>query len=184
MDYYISLSYITNSKTRAAVWKYIAESSQYNCYRFLQINNNFYGALMLNDAKIFLKGKDASTTSLFHMYMINLSTNSYNWAKTISCSADCSDYTAETIQNKDNSKIYSLFFLELSPNAYFITLNSTDGSAIGSRYKSSASWSSTYGSTRNGDNLVFSVMWSQIYNLFIKQIWFCWIYYNNLKLWK
>ena len=164
MDYYINLS---NSANQAAIWKYSTLSNQCICYDFSQKSRSFYGSLMLGDDQLFLTGKDASTSTLFHMYMINFNTNSYNWAKTISCLTDCSNYLKESIQSSDNSKIYSLLPLELSRNAYFITLNSTDGSAIGSRYKSSISWSPTYGSTRNGDNLVFSVLWSQTYNLFI-----------------
>ena len=165
MDYYINLS---NSLNQTAIWKYLSSSSsQYLCYDFSQISKSFYGSLMLSDGQLFLTGKDTSTSTLFHMYMINFISNSYNWANTISCSTDCSYYLRESIQSSDDSKIYSLLLLELSPNAYFITLNSTDGSAIGSRYKSSISWSSTFGSTRNGDNLVFSVLWTQIYYLFI-----------------
>ena len=122
---------------------------------------------MSSDDQLFLMGKDISTSTLFHMYMIHFSTNSYSWTNTISCSTDCSDYLQESIQSNDNSKIYSLFLLELSSNAYFITLNSTDGKAIGSRYQSSISCTNSLGSTRNGDNLVFSVKWSQAYNLFI-----------------
>ena len=164
MDYYINWS---NSLNQTAVWKYLTPSNQYICYDFSQINKSFYGSLMLSDDLLFLTGKDTSTSALFHMYMISFISNSYNWANTISCSTDCSYYLRESIQSSDDSKIYSLFLLELSPNAYFITLNSTNGKAIGSRYKSSISWSSTYGSTRNGDNLVFSVIWSQTNNLFI-----------------
>ena len=163
MDYYINLS----SNNQAAIWKYFASSSQYKCYDFSQISKTFNGCLMRSDDQLFLMGKDASTSTLFHTYMINFSTNSYNWANTISCSTDCSINLQESIQSSDNSKIYSLFLLELSPNAYFITLNSSDGSVVGSRYKSSIGWSSDVGSARNGDNLVFSVKWYQPYNLFI-----------------
>ena len=164
MDFYINLS---NEVNQTAIWKYLASSNQYQCYGFSKIYKTFDGCLMLSDDQLFLMGKDASTSTLFHTYMINFSTNSYNWANTISCLTDCSNYLQESILSSDNSKIYHLFILELNPNAYFITLNSTDGSAIGSKYKSSISWSSTLGSTRNGDNLVFSVMWSQTYYLFI-----------------
>ena len=164
MDYYINLS---NSNNQAAIWRYFVSSSQYKCYDFSQISKTFNGCLMLSDDQLFLTGKDASTSTLFHTYMINFSANSYNWANTISCSIDCNYYLQESIESSDNSKIYSLFILELNPNAYFITLNSTDGKAIGSRYRSSISWSNDVGSARNGDNLVFSVKWSQEYNLFI-----------------
>ena len=164
MDFYINL---LNSANEAAIWKYLASSSQYRCYGFSLINKKFNGCLMLNDDQLFLMGNDAFTPTLFHMYMINFITNSYNWANTISCSTDCSYYLQESIQSSDNSKIYSLFLLELNPNVYFITLNSTDGKVIGSRYQSSISCINLFGSTRNGDNLVFSVKWSQAYNLFI-----------------
>ena len=164
MDYYINLS---NSTNQTAVWKYFVSSNQYKCYDFSQISKTFYGTIMLNDDQLFLTGKDASTSSLFHTYMINFNTNSYNWANTISCSTDCSINLQESIESSDNSKIYSLLLLELSPNAYFFTLNSTNGKAIGSKYKSSISWVSALGSTRNGDSLAFSVEWSQTYYLFI-----------------
>ena len=164
MDYYINL---LNSNNKAVIWKYLAPSSQYKWYDISQISKYLYGPLKLNDDQLFLMGKDALTSTLFHIYMINFSMNSYSWANTISCLTDCFYYLQESIESSDNSKIYSLFFLELNPNAYFITLNSTNGKAIGSRYQSSISWSSTLGSTRNGDNLVFSVKWSQAYNLFI-----------------
>ena len=131
MDYYINLS---NSIDNAAIWKYLSSPSQYKCYDFSQISKTFNGFLMLSDDQLFLTGKDSSTSTLFHTYMINFSTNSYSWANTISCSTDYSYYLQESVQSSDNSKIYSLFFLELSPNAYFITLNSTDGKPIGSRY--------------------------------------------------
>ena len=134
---------------------------------FHKFEKTFYGTIMLNDDLLFLMGKDESSSTLFHTYMINFSTNSYSWANTISCSTDCSINLQESIESSDNSKIYSLLLLELSPNAYFITLNSTNGKAIGLRYKSSISWVSALGSTRNGDNLVFSVEWSQTYYLFI-----------------
>ena len=89
---------------------------------------------MLNDDQLFLMGKDSSTTSLFHMYMINFSTNSYSWANTISCSAECSYYLRESIQSSDNSKIYSLFLLELNPNAYFIVPKNLLPSRGGGRF--------------------------------------------------
>ena len=151
----------------AAIWKYLALSNQYQCYDFSQISKTFNGCLMLSDNQLFLMGKDISTSTLFHMYMIHFSTNSYSWANTISCSTNFFIYLQESIQSSDNSKIYSLFLLELSPNAYFITLNSTDGKAIGSRYQSSISCINLFGSTRNEENLVFSVKWSQTSNLFI-----------------
>ena len=89
MDYYINLS---NSANQAAIWKYSTLSNQYVCYDFSQITRSFYGSLMLGNDQLFLTGRDASTTTLFHMYMINFSSYSYSWAKTISCSTNCSNY--------------------------------------------------------------------------------------------
>ena len=137
MDYYINLS---NSASQAAIWKYSAPSSQYVCYDFSQISWAFFWIFNVKWWSTILMGKDASTSTLFHMYMINFISSSYNWANTISCSTDCSFNLQESIKSSDNSKIYSLLPLELSPNAYFITLNSTNGSVIGSRYRSSIIW--------------------------------------------
>ena len=48
---------------------------------------------------------------------------------------------------------------------YFVTFNKTDGAVIGSRYKSSTSFNSIYGSAQKGDLIVFTVYFSITYYL-------------------
>ena len=153
-DYYISLM---DSNNKADIWKHSTLQNTLSCIQLASIHQNSWGFLMLNDDQLFVMGQDVSTLTQFHIYKITFSTGSYNWGSQISCSSDCSPTYAESLQNSDSSKIYSLFLLESSPYAYFITLNATNGGAVDSRYKSSISWIYLIGSVRNGDNLVFNV---------------------------
>ena len=156
----------TNNK--AAIWEYLESSSSFNCLEFPSIVYYSYGTLMLNDDQLFLMGQDISTLTLLHMYKITFSTRSYNWAKMISCPTNSNPSWSESIQNSDSSKIYSFLMLESIAYAYFITFNSTDGSLVGSRYKSSISWDLVLGSARNGNNLVlFSLNCKTLNNLFV-----------------
>ena len=134
---------------------YTSSPNSLSWIEFPSIQKYSVGSLMLNDNQLFLMGQDISTTTLFHIFKVTFSTKTYNWGSQISCSSDCSPTYAESLQNSDSSKIYSLFLLASSPYAYFISLNATDGSAVDSRYKSSISWDYVFGSVRNGNNLVF-----------------------------
>ena len=147
---------------------YLELFNSFNCLEFPTIVNYSYGTLMLNDDQLFLMGQDISSLTLLHMYKITFSTGSYNWVNMISCPTDSTPYWSESIQNSDSSKIYSLFMLENIAYAYFITFNSTDGSVVGSRYKSSTSWYYVLGSERNQNGLVlFSLLCQTSSNLFV-----------------
>ena len=154
---------------------YTSSSSSLSWIELPSIQLYSIGSLMLNDNQLFLMGQDISTITLLHIFKVSFSTATYNWGSQISCSSDCSPTYAESILNSDSSKIYSLFLLESSPYAYFITLNATDGSAVDSRYKSSISWVYVFGSVRNGNNLIFSAYWDPNCVLFVYDT-------NSLKL--
>ena len=157
-----------NANNKAAIWVYLELSNYFNCLEFPLIAKYLYGTLMLSDDQLFLMGQDISSLTLLHMYKITFSTWSYNWANKISCPTDSTSNLSESIQNSDSSKIYSLFMLENIAYAYFISFNSTDGSVVGSRYKSSISWDFVIGSARNGNNLIlFSLLCKKLGNLFV-----------------
>ena len=164
MDYYINLKKANN---KAAIWKCISSPSSLSWIEFPSIQKYSIGGLMLNDNQLFLMGQDISTTTLLHIFKVTFSIAIYNWASQISCSSDCSPTYAESLQNSDSSKIYSLFLLESSSYAYFISLNATDGNAVGSRYKSSINWGYVFGSVRNGNNLIFPAYWDPNCVLFV-----------------
>ena len=172
MDYYINLK---NANNKAAIWKYTSSSSSLSWIDLPSIQKYSIGILMLNDNQLLFMGQDTSTLTLLHIYKITFSTKTYNWGSHISCSSNCSPSYAESIQNSDSSKIYSLFLLESSSYAYFITLNATDGSAVDSRYKSSISWGYVLGSVRKEDILVFCANWDPSCALFVYDT-------NSLKL--
>ena len=137
-----------------------------NCLKFPSINSYSHGSLKLTDSHLFLMGKDDSTVTLFHLFKINFTTSSYDWANKITCSSDCSPYLAESILSSDYSRIYSMFTLETPAYLYFITLNATSGSIIGSRYRSSVFCSQWLMSLQSSNLLLFTATCSSDY-LFI-----------------
>ena len=133
----------------------IAKYSELHSIRFY--STKFIRIFNVEWRSIICDGKRCiNNFSTSYIYKITFSTASFNWGRQISCSSDCSPSFAESLQNSDSSKIYSLFLLESSPYAYFITLNATDGSAVDSRYKSTISWDYLIGSVKNGNNLIFN----------------------------
>ena len=137
-----------------------------SCLEFPSIQVFSYGSMMLTDSTLFMMGKDTSTVTLFHLFMITFTTSSYNWANKITCSSDCLHFLSESILSNDNLKIYIMFPLESPAYLYFITLNSTSGSIIGSRYKSSISWTQWLKSIQSSNMLLFTALCSS-FNLFM-----------------
>ena len=103
-------------------------------------------------------GQDTTNNALLHIFKITFSSNIYNWANKIICTSKCALSITESIFSNDHSKIYSLFNLENPSYQYFITQNETDGSVIGSRYRSSISWTAVNGSAKNSNMLLFSIV--------------------------
>ena len=137
-----------------------------NCLKFPSIKSYSHGNLMLADSQLFLMGKDDSIVTRLHLFKITFTTSSYDWTNKITCSLDCSLYLSESILSSDYSKIYSMFPLENPAYLYFITLNATSGSIIGSRYRSSIPWSSWLNSAHSSNMLLFTALCSS-FNLLI-----------------
>ena len=156
-----------DSNNKASIWKYLNSASTFSWIELPSIVNYSYSSMVFNNDYLFLIGKDISTVTQFHMYKVSFSYSSYYWGKKLSWISDCSPSSSESLLSSDESKIYSLFILESTPYAYFVTLSSIDGSVVGSRYKSSISWSYVLGSTKSGSYLLFLAYCSSTYNLFI-----------------
>ena len=75
---------------------------------------------------------------------------------------------AETMISSDNSKIYSFYLYGSAPAyIYFVTLSVSNGSVLGSRYKSNIAWSNIYGSQINGDYLLVNTNWVNQFITFV-----------------
>ena len=158
----------TNNK--GAIWKYLIIPKSMTWFVLPSIQQFPYGNLRINDNQILLMGKNVSIITIFHIYKVNFSTVNYDWANSITCSSDCKIFLSESILSYDNSTIYSIFPLESPAYLYFISMNATNGSIIGSRYRSSIIWSQCSNSAKSSNKLLFSAICSSINYLFIFDI--------------
>ena len=127
---------------------------------------------MISDTQLFLLGLDPASKNL-HAYKVSFSTGSVNWANKMTCSfSTWSIGISYSVTNSDNSLIYSFFPYALTSSSlylYFITFAASDGSIVGSRYKSSAVLGTINGLTKFGDYIIPVIsnvanMYLMIYN--------------------
>ena len=146
------------------IWKYIfSNPTNAQCQNIPSILDYPQGQLMLDDNQFFFIGVDSSSKKS-HFFKISYSQQTTDWVKMMACSP--SDWYgadfSESILSLDSSKIYVFASLgEISQSyAYFMTFNSSDGSLVGSRYKSSINWYYTESSTIYGDLIIAIELWS------------------------
>ena len=104
-----------------------------------------YGLLMLDDSHLYFIGVDP-TSSNMGFYKITFGNTNWDWANVMACSSGTwTTNSSETVIL--NSKIYSFFLYGTSQNLllYAVTFNITDGSVLGSRFKSTNAWNYLWG---------------------------------------
>ena len=117
--------------------------------------------MLLNNNQLFLIGADTVSPFPLHFTKITIENTSSDWSNKILCSFGvCNPNLGESIMSKDKSTIYSFFVFGNTTYLYFANFNITNGSLIGSRYKSSVSWSEVDGIALNGNFLIASSMCS------------------------
>ena len=140
------------------IWKHVFSSpTDAQCQNIPSISDYPQGQLMLNDNQFFFIGVDSSVKNS-HFFKISYSQQTTDWVKMMECSPSNwygADFS-ESLLSSDSSKIYVFASLgEITQSyAYFMTFNSSDGSLIGSRYKSSINWYYTMSSTIYGDLII------------------------------
>ena len=119
---------------------------------------------MIVDSQFFILGLDQSTPNL-HMYKITFGNTNADWANSITCSSGTWTLSqSESLLSTDKSKIYSFFTYGSNLYLYFVTLLVSDGSVIGSRFKSSITCSNVFGSALN-ENYIFAAVECSSYYL-------------------
>ena len=125
---------------------------------------------MISDTELFLLGINPTSKNL-HAYKVSFSTGSVNWANSITCSSGTwSIGMSYSVTNSDNSLIYSFFPYGLTSSSlylHFITFAASDGSIVGSRYKSSVVLDGVYGLTKFGDYIIPAISSGTSYYLMI-----------------
>ena len=138
------------------ICKYIFSSSQAQCQ---MITNIFagYSPLKLSDTQFFFIGHDISNY-LLHVYKINFSSTSLEWANKIENNPWCSSAgDSESVLSGDSSTIYSFFLYGPSnlKSLYFTSFSASTGNVASTRYKSSVSIARiSWGIALSGDYIV------------------------------
>ena len=149
-----------NSNSLPYLWKYLfSTSSSAQWQQVNTISNYAYGQLMINNNEFFISGTDPATPYHLHYYKITFGNTAVDWAnKMLWTSGTWSTSSSEVLLDISNSYIYNFSIYKNSSNyLYFVALALSDGSVVGSRYKSSVSCGSVYGSAQTGNYLVATV---------------------------
>ena len=146
----------------ALVWRYIISASPLTSCQAISTFGTFAkDYYKISDSQLFLIGSEPSSPYSLLLYKYAFGNTFTDWVSKMSWQSGIwAVHTAETMISSDNLKIYS-FYLYGSVNVYiyFVTLSVSDGSVLGSRYKSSIAWSNIYGSKINGDYLLVNTNW-------------------------
>ena len=118
---------------------------------------------MINDNEFFFMHLSNSLYNLC-MYKTTFGKSSVDWTNTMACpfpSTTCIFSTSKSLVSSDKTIIFSNFIYGDSSTGlylYFISLNATSGSVLGSRYKSSIALQSVQGSAISGTNIISTVL--------------------------
>ena len=110
---------------------------------------------MISNTQFFVLGASSTSPYNLQMYKFTFSFTSVNWANQIACvSGTWAASLSDSVLSSDGLTVYSFFTFGVTKYLYFCGLSVSDGSVATTRYKSSASVLSVYGSALNGDYLV------------------------------
>ena len=143
-----------DSSNIAKICRYTFSLSSAQCQKITNIKAGF-GHLMISNTQFFVLGASSTSPYNLQMYKFTFSFTSVNWANQIACvSGTWAASLSDSVLSSDGLTVYSFFTFGVTKYLYFCGLSVSDGSVATTRYKSSASVLSVYGSALNGDYLV------------------------------
>ena len=157
---YITIGILTASNW-PYIWKYLfSASTSITCQKVPTMSGFAQGQLRITENQFLILGVDASPTDL-HFYKITFNNTAVDWAtKMAKANGAWSLSNSDFLFNNDSTQIYSFFIYGSTQYLYFVTLNASDGTAIGNRYKSNISWSHVWSLKHYGDYLVVTPRWT------------------------
>ena len=143
-----------DSSNTPIICKYIFSSSNAQCQSVTNIKYGF-ALLMISQTQLFILGASPTFPYAFHMYKLTFLSTSVDWANTMACSSGTwTAYYSWSTFSADGLQIYLFFPYGATRFLYFVTVSTTDGSVLNTRYKSSVSILSTASIALNGDYIV------------------------------
>ena len=154
--YFISSPHYGTSHPHLCKYLFSATSAQWQ--EITSFSYYPYGELMINDNQLFVLGEDPSSPGPALFLKVTAGSTAVDWATKMTW--DGSGWTmdfSEWLLDSNNPYIYSLigFFNSFTWNNYFLTLSVSNGSLVGSMYKSSSYLIRVYGSARIGNYLFY-----------------------------
>ena len=138
-----------------------------NCQEIASLNNYAKAQLRVSESQFFFIGIDP--TSPFHLHFLKLTygNSSPDRANKMLCaSGTCTVLNSESILSSDSTYIYTTFtYGSTTQYMYLTTLKSSDGTVVGSRYRTSISIEGILGLTQQGDYLAWTSFYSTTYIL-------------------
>ena len=140
------------------------------------ISSRAYGQLKVSSSQFYFVGTEASPNYHLHMVKITYGSSVTDWSNRIDWTGGICDVSySGSLLSRDSTAIYSFFPFGVTGNQYlyFVTLNSSDGSVLGSRYISSLKSTCVYGITLADDfiavNFCYSSYAIMLYNTVTSQ---------------
>ena len=169
LGYYFVAAWSADSS--AYLWKYLfATTGSAQWQKITAFNTIGYGQLKLSDTKLFFIGSEPLSTYHMHYYKVTFGNTAVDWAnKVLWTSGSWSVSYSESLLSADASMIYTFATFGSTQFLYFATFSSSNGNVVGSRYKSSVSWTEALGAVINGDYICLSIYWTNymalVYNI-------------------
>ena len=157
LGYYFAATCSTDTLTY--LWKYLFSSTTTaSCQKITTMDVIAYGQLRINDNQLFLIGNEPLSTYHLQYYKITFGNTAVDWANKISwASGSWSVSNSESLLSSDNSLIYTFATFGSTQYLYFITFSTSTGSVVGSRYKSSSTWTGAWKAVLTGDFIWLSI---------------------------
>ena len=161
--YYIISCYWMSSECDM-ICKYTFSASSAQCYTYQTFNED-YGYVMLSPTEFIILFPPNAGNSNLNIAKITYGSSSSDWVKGINWQT--SSWTASTseslISSTESNKFYSLISYGNPKYAYFLSMNSTTGALIDSRYKSNVACGDVYGFKQKDTYLLASIKCTSFY---------------------
>ena len=140
------------------IWKYIFTiAGSAECKEISTISGRVYNQMMITDTQFFVLGAYSGGGGYIKFIMLRFNNTIEDWRSQMSWSSWYSQ-VSESIFSTNKSKIYIFFTAGTNPlYLYFATLNTSDGTTINARYKSSIDILFVWGMQQNDNYIITTV---------------------------
>ena len=163
--YYVITKLTSSAKVN--VWKYLFSSKlTSSCQEGSTLEGYSYTQLLLSDTQIFFIAEDTGSPFTIHMYKLTFGNTTPDWASKILCPyVIWVDPRGVAKLSSDGSSLLIFFNYGAPIYSFFITLDASTGSSIGTRYKSNYYCLFADGFATLGNYYVFVTQCNSVYTL-------------------